>query len=81
MKFSIRDLLLVTVIVALVVGWGVDRGARAGRDAVRSEYINKLKDALRESLTLNKMCRMQHKSIIGMYPNVQLPPELENEPK
>ena len=25
MKFSIRDLLLVTVIVALAVGWGVDR--------------------------------------------------------
>ena len=25
MKFSIRDLLLVTVIVALTVGWAVDR--------------------------------------------------------
>ena len=25
MKFSIRDLLLVTVIVALVVGWWMDR--------------------------------------------------------
>ena len=27
MKFSIRDLFLVTVIVALAVGWGVDRAA------------------------------------------------------
>jgi hypothetical protein len=25
MKFSIRDLLLVTVIVALAVGWGIER--------------------------------------------------------
>ena len=30
MKFSIRDLLLVTVIVALAVGWWVDR-VRLGR--------------------------------------------------
>ena len=29
MRFSIRDLLLVTVIVALAVGWGVDRSALA----------------------------------------------------
>jgi hypothetical protein len=29
MKFSIRDLLLVTVIVALAVGWWVDRGRLA----------------------------------------------------
>jgi hypothetical protein len=29
MKFSIRDLLLVTVIVALAVGWGVDHWQRA----------------------------------------------------
>jgi hypothetical protein len=31
MKFSIRDLLLVTVIVALVLGWGVDHWRQAER--------------------------------------------------
>ena len=31
MKFSIRDLLLVTVIAALAVGWWVDRRAREAR--------------------------------------------------
>jgi hypothetical protein len=31
MKFSIRDLLLVTVIVALVLGWWVDRNRLADR--------------------------------------------------
>jgi hypothetical protein len=30
-KFSIRDLLLVTVIVALVLGWGVDRATLGER--------------------------------------------------
>jgi len=31
MKFSIRDLFLVTVIVALVVGWFVDHLSQANR--------------------------------------------------
>jgi len=37
MKFTIRDLLLVTVIAALVVGWWVDRSRLANQ-------IRKLKD-------------------------------------
>jgi hypothetical protein len=37
-KFSIRDLLLVTVIVALAVGWGVDRSKLQGRiEAMEAE--------------------------------------------
>ena len=44
MKFSIRDLLLVTVIVALALGWWVDQrglrrwGAAIERDGVRAQW-------------------------------------------
>jgi hypothetical protein len=38
MKFSIRDMLLVTVIVALAVGWWVDhREATQGRQALKNQ--------------------------------------------
>jgi hypothetical protein len=38
-KFSIRDLLLVTVIVALAVGWWIDHRNAAVREAkLKSEY-------------------------------------------
>ena len=37
MKFSIRDLLLVTVIVALGVGWWVERRARLTVQAEQAE--------------------------------------------
>ena len=81
MKFSVRDLVLVTMIVALAVGWWVDRRAVARRDALRSEYIKNLKDALRTSLEHNEMYRMKHGDIRGLHRRVDLPPELENEPK
>lgn len=42
MKISLRELLLVTVIVALALGWWVDRNARSAR----IERLNKeLKDS------------------------------------
>ncbi len=37
MKFSIRDLLLVTVIVALAVGWWVDSSTRMARMSKENE--------------------------------------------
>jgi hypothetical protein len=41
MKFSIRDLLLVTVIVALAVGWWVDRGRHAREVKELKEQLEK----------------------------------------
>jgi hypothetical protein len=39
MRFSIRDLLLVTVIVALAVGWGLERSRLIHeRDAWRAKW-------------------------------------------
>ena len=47
MKFSIRDLFLVTMIVALAVGWWVDRSRlSAENNAVEAEKLAIEKDAL-----------------------------------
>ena len=43
MKFSIRDLLLVTVIVALAVGWWVDRSRLAGLLKKEREWNDAMK--------------------------------------
>ena len=49
MKFSIRDLLLVTVIVALAVGWCVDHN-RLAYDAARfQEEMGLAKDNLKRT--------------------------------
>lgn len=47
MRFCIRDLLLVTTIVALALGWCLDRGRLASRAAELESYR-----ALTEALTL-----------------------------
>jgi hypothetical protein len=41
MRFSIRDLLLVTVIVALAVGWWVDRATRRELETRTSDEIKR----------------------------------------
>jgi hypothetical protein len=49
MKFSIRDLLLVTVIVALAVGWWLDRRSLAIR-AKEAESFETLSEVLATQL-------------------------------
>jgi hypothetical protein len=56
MKFSIRDLLLVTVIVALAVGWWLDRA----RIAPREEHWRREAADLEEELPKSgRVCRRQ----------------------
>ena len=53
MKFSIRDMLLVTVIVALGLGWWLDRSrlaSRAQESAQQAESFQTLSEALTQQL-------------------------------
>ncbi|MFN0017666.1 MAG: hypothetical protein ACKVP0_05355 [Pirellulaceae bacterium] len=52
MKFSVRDLFLVTVIVSLVLGWGLDhyRSSLTAQRANRAEQISTtLEEVLRDN--------------------------------
>ena len=51
-RFSIRELLLVTLVVAMGLGWLSHWQAMERRHAKRGEYIEKLKDALRIEIGL-----------------------------
>src|SRR3954470_12086441 len=50
MKFSIRDLLLVTVIVALAAGWWVDHSRQATTEAAMRESQRKAEEQLSQLL-------------------------------
>ena len=53
-RFTIRDVLWLTVVVALVVGWGLDRvqlrraETRARRDAEHARYVAEIARASEE---------------------------------
>lgn len=84
MKFSIRDLLLVTVIVALGLGWFCHWRVLSRRYDQRGEYTERLKERLGETLfqktyILNLLERDGRRYVIPTL-RAGLPADLENEP-
>ena len=83
-RFTIRELLLLTIIVAMGLGWWLTYRAMEHRHARRSAYIEKLKERLRWELgwrarfdTYENRMKL---GLGGMRTKAKLPPELENEP-
>ena len=44
MKFSIRELIMVMLIVALALGWGIERVRRLRVEKERTNLMNELRD-------------------------------------
>jgi hypothetical protein len=57
-SFSIRDLLLVTVIVALAVGWWVDHWHSQARERILQGNVKTLKPYARQSLNVNRIAEV-----------------------
>jgi len=66
MKFSTRELLLVTVIVALAVGWAVDRWALVARE----EKSRHDAEVLAKVVCHNVCCLIQSMYEFGITPNL-----------
>lgn len=83
-KFSIRDVLWLTLVVAVAAGWFVHYRAMERRYSRRSEYISQLKDALGMSIgraeAYRGLLRKEYGMISISFKSAQLPPELANEP-
>jgi hypothetical protein len=85
MTFSIRDLFLVTLCVALAVGWFCHWKSLDRRYATRGEYVERLKDRLARTISENNY-RQQlleqgpRRYVIPPLPPSFLPPDLQNEP-
>ena len=68
MKFSIRDLLLLTLIVALAVGWWLDHQRRESDFKAMREELNR-----RQQVEQAEAWIMSHQSL-GAMTNTKLPP-------
>jgi hypothetical protein len=73
MKFSIRDLFLVTVIVALAVGWGVDRANDRGLREENARLIKRLDETERSMIELITLIGKKKQAIVGPVYETQLP--------
>jgi len=58
MRYSIRELMLITVIVALVVGWGIDRRRLLERDAERDRRFILLTESAQQVLLEREVERL-----------------------
>jgi hypothetical protein len=78
MKFSIRDLLLVTVIAALAVGWWVDRSRQAARLNKELEWRSSLIDMEGPLDVFTKARGSMFMEISGWNccPTIQHPPQI-----
>src|SRR5262245_42185464 len=59
MKFAIRDLLLVTVIVAIAVGWWVDRKSLVSRAEVEAQRLSE------QAIAAQRRLDQEHKFFDG----------------
>ena len=79
-----RILLLVTAIVALVLGWFCHWRVQERRYEKRGEYVDRLRDRLRVTIGEKNYIRgiLERNDRRYIIPPVggQLPPDLENEP-
>ena len=58
MRYSIRELMLITVIVALVVGWGIDRRRLLESDAERDRRFILLTESAQQVLLEREVERL-----------------------
>ena len=84
MRFSIRELFMLTLIVALVLGWFCHWRVLDRRQEKRGEYIERLKDMLRRTTYqkdyLAHILKREGRGFIFPNRSSPLPPDLENEP-
>ena len=82
-RFSIRELMLVTLVVGLGIGWFLQWRTLAHRHARRGEYVEALKDELRlkmgENEALNDAMRAEHGNYTVTFKKGTLRPDLQDE--
>lgn len=83
-RFSIRDVLWLTLALSLALGWYMHYRSLENRYAKRRDYIERLKDELRISIGaadfFHDMVAKDHPDGEFAFPHGRLPPELEQEP-
>jgi len=80
MKFSIRDLLLVTVIVALAVGWGLDHWRQRQRMQNVGGYLTHFARAYGRDIEVDESGQITETTVsVTAVPNSSAP--APNQPK